>query len=43
MDKDRFPNKKVVEDQKADLTEADLAGADLADTDLTGVTGLEQD
>ena len=43
MDKDRFPNKKAVEDQKADLTEADLAGADLADTDLTGVTGLEQD
>ena len=53
MDKDRFPNKKAVEDQKADLTETDLnsanltgtnlARADLTDTDLTGVTGLEQD
>ena len=43
MDKDRFPNKKAVEDQKADLTEANLTGADLTNTDLTGVTGLEQD
>ena len=33
MDKERFPDKKAVEDQKADLPGADL----------TGVTRLEED
>ena len=31
MDKERFPNKKAVEEQKADLE-----GADLSDANLTG-------
>ena len=31
MDKERFPNKKVVEEKKADLE-----GADLRDANLTG-------
>ena len=34
MDKERFPNKKAVEDQKADLVGADLSGMDLTGADL---------
>ena len=41
MDKERFPNKKAVEGQKADLTGADLTGADLTGADLTGAKGLD--
>ena len=46
MDKERFPNKKVVEGQKADLTGANLTGADLTSADLhyanlTGAKGLD--
>ena len=35
MDKERFPNKKSVEDQKADLSGADLSDADLSNANLT--------
>ena len=35
MDKERFPNKKAVEGQKADLTSANLT-----DANLTGAKGL---
>ena len=35
MDKERFPNKKVVEGQKADLTDANLSGANLTSSILT--------
>ena len=51
MDKERFPNKKAVEEQKADLVGADLtkanlghaslAGANLDGADLTDVKGLD--
>ncbi len=37
MDKKRFPDKKAVEDQKADLVGADLSGMNLAGADLAGV------
>jgi len=45
MDKERFPNKKAVEGQKADLTDANLSsanltGANLTDANLTGAKGL---
>ena len=36
MDKKRFPDKKAVEDQKADLVGADLSGMNLAGVDLVG-------
>ncbi len=36
MDKKRFPDKKAVEDQKADLVGADLKGMDLTGVDLAG-------
>ena len=36
MDKERFPNKKAVEEQKADLKGADLYGADLTGAMLRG-------
>ena len=36
MDKKRFPNKKAVEEQKADLIEADLYGASANFVDLKG-------
>jgi len=35
MDKERFPNKKAVEGQKADLTDANLT-----DANLTNAKGL---
>ena len=34
MDKERFPNKKAVEGQKADLTDANLTNANLTSADL---------
>ena len=37
MDKKRFPDKKAVEDQKADLAGADLSGMNLTGVDLAGV------
>ena len=36
MDKERFPNKKSVEEQKANLTDANLTGANLDGANLTG-------
>ncbi len=41
MDKERFPNKKAVEGQKADLTDANLTGANLTGANLTGAKGLD--
>ena len=48
MDKERFPNKKAVEGQKADLTGANLTNANLTDANLsganlTGAKGLDND
>ena len=43
MDKERFPNKKSVEDQKADLRGADLTDADLTDANLIGAYLSGQD
>ena len=41
MDLPIFPNKKAVEEQKADLTNADLTGVDLTGAKLTDAKGLE--
>ena len=40
MDKERFPNKKAVEGQKADLTDANLTSSILTDANLTDAKGL---
>ena len=34
MDKERFPDKKAVEEQRANLVDADLFGANLIGVDL---------
>ena len=43
MDKERFPNKKAVEGQKADLTSTNMRFAILTDANLSGanLTGVD--
>ena len=41
MDKEKFPNKIAVEEQKVDLAGANLTDANLTDANLTGAKGLD--
>ena len=42
MDKERFPDKKAVEEQKANLSSANLTNANLTGADLTEAMGLDK-